>query len=219
MQDHQAMIEKVRQALGRTAPLAQAPTPPPLDETITRLVQPQSDLKQIFLAAAESMKMKTAQLSPENLAPKLIEFLRENNCHKIALADSLDRHGIPAALHNAGLEAKSWQDMTLDELYDNYDCAITDVMYAVAETGSLVIHPTAAQGRALSLVPMIHVAIVEPNNIVPDLVDLMQRLAAPDQPKSNIILITGPSKTADIEMNVVTGVHGPNIVKVFLLEA
>ena len=97
------------------------------------------------------------------------------------------------------------------------DCGITDVEYAIAETGSLVIRPHAGNGRGLSLVPMIHVAIVEPKNILPDLADLMEKLAEKERSRANVILIAGPSKTADIEMNVVTGVHGPNVVQVLVV--
>ena len=64
--------------------------------------------------------------------------------------------------------------------------------------------------------PMYHVAIVEVSQIMPDMMDLFERFAR-DPNRSNAILITGPSKTADIEMNVVTGVHGPNVVKAFVL--
>ena len=106
--------------------------------------------------------------------------------------------------------------MTLDVLYDDFDCAVTDVQYAVAETASLVIKPSPAHGRGLSLVPLYHVAVLEPKQILPDLVDLFQKLAE-EGAGSNVIMISGPSKTADIEMNVVTGVHGPNVVQVFLL--
>ena len=56
---------------------------------------------------------------------------------------------------------------------------LTDVDYAVAETGSLVIKTNAAHGRGLSLVPMFHVAVVEANQILPDMVDLFERLPTP----------------------------------------
>ena len=108
-----------------------------------------------------------------------------------------------------------WDQSTLDAAYD-LDCGVTDVYAAVAETGSLVIVPTPGHGRALSLVPPIHVAIVEPANIVPDLIDLLEKISAgPRVP--NITIITGPSKTADIEGALVTGVHGPGVVRVFLV--
>src|SRR5436309_8170387 len=97
-----------------------------------------------------------------------------------------------------------------------FDCAVTDVDYAVAESGTLVIKPSPRQGRSMSLVPMYHIALVEQHQILPDMVDLFEKLAA-DPDRSNVILISGPSKTADIEMNVVTGVHGPNVVHAFIL--
>jgi L-lactate dehydrogenase complex protein LldG len=114
------------------------------------------------------------------------------------------------------LTVKSWDELTLEELYD-YDCAVTDVDSAVAESASLVIKPKQSHGRGLSLVPMYHVAFVEEKQILPDLADLFRELAL-DADRSNVILISGPSKTADIEMNVVTGVHGPNVVNAFLVK-
>jgi L-lactate dehydrogenase complex protein LldG len=94
---------------------------------------------------------------------------------------------------------------------------VTEVDYAVAETGSLVIRHRPEHGRLLSLVPFVHVAVVEPKNFLPDLLDLMEVLRR-DGVGSGVTMISGPSKTADIEMNVVTGVHGPNVVKAFVLE-
>src|SRR5437868_5651748 len=76
----------------------------------------------------------------------------------------------------AGIEAHTWDEITLDELYNKFDCGITDVTYAVAETGTLVIRPTAQHGRGLTLVPMYHIAIVEPRQILPDLLDLFERV-------------------------------------------
>ena len=57
--------------------------------------------------------------------------------------------------------------------------------------------------------PFVHVAVVEPKNFLPDLLDLFQRLKD-EGIGGGVTMISGPSKTADIEMNVVTGVHGPN---------
>jgi L-lactate utilization protein LutC len=152
------------------------------------------------------------------LMPRMIEFLRGKQCRKLALASSglLEKLGVVDALKEAGFDARRWAEMTLDELYD-FDCGITDVYCAVAETGSLVMRASAEHGRAVSLVPPIHVAVLEPKNFVADLVDLMEKLTA-EGVGSNTVLITGPSKTADIEMQLVTGVHGPGVVKLFVLQ-
>jgi L-lactate dehydrogenase complex protein LldG len=90
------------------------------------------------------------------------------------------------------------------------------VYAAVAEVGGLVIRGTDRHGRAISLVPRVHVAILESKLLVPDLVDLFEKLSREPEP-FNSVIITGPSKTGDIEMILVTGVHGPGIVKVLLL--
>src|SRR5687768_8024278 len=79
-------------------------------------------------------------VSPDDLLPRLIAFLKEHNCRKLALPASpfLDKLKVMDGLARAGFQATRWPDMTLDALYD-YDCGITDVYAAVAETGSLVI--------------------------------------------------------------------------------
>jgi L-lactate dehydrogenase complex protein LldG len=91
------------------------------------------------------------------------------------------------------------------------------VTWAIAETGSLVIKSSAQHGRAISLVPIVHVAIVEAKNCIADLLDLMELLGK-EGVGNNVSIITGPSKTADIEGALVTGVHGPGEVQVFILQ-
>jgi L-lactate dehydrogenase complex protein LldG len=214
------VIDKVRRALGRTEPLTTPPVPPAIDESITRLARSDVDLAKLFMKRAGDLKMLVEAVSLDDLVGRITAFLREKGCKKVALPMSrlFEGLGLIDALRIAGIEATRWDQMTLDDLYDGYDCGITDVTYAVAETGSLVIKTNANHGRGLSLVPMFHVAVIEPKQFVPDLMDLFERLAK-EGAGNNVLLISGPSKTADIEMNVVTGVHGPNVVKAFVLES
>jgi L-lactate utilization protein LutC len=212
------VLDRVSRALGRTGPLMEAPVPPAIDEPLARLVHSDIGLPELFAKRAAEMKMTVDGVNVEELFEKLAAFLRENQCAKIALPVSplLDRLDLVGQLKAAGFEAKRWDAMTLDEVYD-YDAGVTDVTYAVAETGSLVIRSSAGHGRAVSLVPPVHVAVLEPKNFVPDLVDLFERLAKDGDPTS-VTIITGPSKTSDIEMTLVTGVHGPYRVHLFVLK-
>jgi L-lactate utilization protein LutC len=216
MPDH--MIEIIRRALGRTAALQSPPTPPEIPDSIARLSPREGDIPQRFAKSAADAKFLIEQITTDELPARLLEFVRLNRCEKVGISASplFDRLNIPQQFEQAGLPLHRWTDSTLDAAYD-LDCGITDVYAAVAETGSLVIRPDSSQGRALSLVPPIHVAIVEPQKIVPDLIDLLAKVAA-DHLRANVTLITGPSKTADIEGALVTGVHGPGLVQVYLLK-
>ena len=216
--DAHGVLHRVRQVLGRaSAPLETPPAPPTLPDSIVRLVASDAKLPELFAKRAGELKMLVTSVPAADATGRLVEFLRRQPIRKVALALSplLDRLGVRGAIESAGLVVKGWDEITLDEMYE-FDCAVTDVDYAVAESGTLVIKPTARHGRSMSLVPMYHVALVESSQILPDMVDLFDRLGR-DADRGNFVLISGPSKTADIEMNVVTGVHGPNVVHTFLL--
>ena len=211
------VIDKVRRALGRTAPLTTVPVPPVIDEPTARLVYSAIGLPELFMKRATDMKMLVENVRVEEVLDRTAAFLQEKKCTKVMLSDTnlLLKLGAAEHLGKAGLTVKRWSEMTADEAYD-FDAGVTEVDYAVAETGTLVIRHTPAHGRLISLVPFVHVAIVEPRLFLPDLIDLFESLKK-DGTGSGVTLISGPSKTADIEMNTVTGVHGPNIVKAFVL--
>ena len=91
------------------------------------------------------------------------------------------------------------------------DVGITSCDLAIAETGTLLMCARPGQERVASLTPPMHIAIVERRQIVPDLIDAFDWLAGLglENLPSNVTLITGPSKTGDIELQLTTGVHGP----------
>jgi L-lactate utilization protein LutC len=101
------------------------------------------------------------------------------------------------------------------------DLGISGVAYLVAETGSVVVASRPDEPRSLSLLPPVHIAVANRDQLVADLFDLFAALGpgggtAPAMP-SCLTLITGPSKTGDIEMKLVTGVHGPGELHVVLV--
>ena len=217
MSDAQTYIATVRRALGRREPVA-VPPPPGLDAKLIRTISPEENLPQRFVAQAQASGMTVTRVELDQLVDRLIALLREAGATTVALPvsmlfDSLDLAG---RLNEAGIKARRWDESTADAVFD-VDCGITDVDLAIAETGSLVIRAKPGHGRVLSLAPAIHVAVVQPRQIVPDLLDALGQLEM-DGCGSGTVVITGPSKTTDIEGNLVIGVHGPGTVHVLLLE-
>jgi L-lactate dehydrogenase complex protein LldG len=214
--DTSPVIAAVRKALGRSAPLGSKPIPPAIPEPIVRLVQSDIGLSELFAERAKANKMYVELLDADALASAVTTALQARKVKTIgyAISSLLERTGVVAALAAAGMTMRRWDQLTLDEAYD-VDCGLTDCYRAVAETGSIVIRGSSSQGRSLSLVPPLYVAVVEPKNLLPDLFDLFEQLGAQQSP--DISIISGPSKTADIEMKLVTGVHGPGVVLVFVL--
>lgn len=100
---------------------------------------------------------------------------------------------------------------------------ITGADYAIAETGSVVVVPRQGLSRLVSVVPPVHVAIVQPEEIVGTLDDLfalrrLEYVKGGGEMGSYLNFITGPSRTADIEQTIVVGVHGPREVHLVLLD-
>ncbi len=107
---------------------------------------------------------------------------------------------------------------TRDELFAA-DIGITNVHRLIAETGSVVVATSPGEPRSVSLLPPVHIAIAERSQLLPDLFDLFD-LYSPTQslPPACLTLITGPSKTGDIELRLVTGVHGPGELHVIIVD-
>jgi len=100
------------------------------------------------------------------------------------------------------------------------DVGITSCDCAIAETGTLMMCSRFGQERVASLLPPMHIAVVERQQIVPDLIDAFRLLEdrGLDQLPSNVTWITGPSKTGDIELQLTTGVHGPGKWRVIVVQ-
>lgn len=100
------------------------------------------------------------------------------------------------------------------------DIGITGVDYAIAETGSCVLLPRKGVSRVISLLPPVHIAIVRSGQVLPSLDELFtlrrQEFLTGDI-GSYLNIISGPSRSADIEYQLVTGVHGPGEVHMILL--
>jgi len=104
-----------------------------------------------------------------------------------------------------------------DSLVHQAEAGVTSCRAAVAETGSLVLWPTAAEPRLMSLLPPLHVAVLPASRLFDNLAALMEAENWAAEMPTNALLISGPSKTADIEQTLAYGVHGPKALLVLLL--
>jgi len=136
----------------------------------------------------------------------------------------------PATLAGAQL-ASAWGDgnsprlMAYDRpveemkevLVHQVQAAVTMARGGIAQTGSLVLWPTADEPRLMSLLPPIHVALVEESAIGDSLAVTMAAQGWAAGMPTNAVLISGPSKTADIEQTLAYGVHGPKELIVLVI--
>jgi L-lactate dehydrogenase complex protein LldG len=106
-----------------------------------------------------------------------------------------------------------------DRLFADIDAGLTTCRGAIAETGTLVLWPTPREPRLLSLVPPIHVCLLDFGAIWSTFAELMDAQGWVAGMPTNAVLITGPSKSADIEQTLAYGVHGPKELIVLVRES
>lgn len=99
----------------------------------------------------------------------------------------------------------------------NFDVGITKAQAGIAETGTLVLDSSVEHNRLVSLVPPVHIAILDAAKIYGTLGETLAALQTTGQELSPAItFITGPSRTADIELTLAIGVHGPKELYVII---
>ncbi len=213
-----------------------------VDAASVRRVQPTDDLAGVFSERASSVGMYVSRSTADGVGPHVANLLDTMDKPRALLESQATGAGVPSPSSRAGspsLEEKKgfrWKVLIEPSLFcrsaitsalaDRADLldpgdgdramftahvGITGVTAAVAETGSLVCGSGVDVWRGMSLIPPVHIAIVRVDQIVPDLVDLFGGLSSSRLPAS-LSIITGPSKTADIEGILITGVHGPGAV-------
>jgi L-lactate dehydrogenase complex protein LldG len=94
---------------------------------------------------------------------------------------------------------------------------ITSADYCLADTGTLVMISSREEARLISLLPPIHIAVLSRDRMLSGLDELLSVVPLPADQSSSMVLITGPSRTADIEQILVRGVHGPGEIHVVVV--
>ncbi|MES2149595.1 MAG: LUD domain-containing protein [Pseudomonadota bacterium] len=103
------------------------------------------------------------------------------------------------------------------ELFENVDAGFTVARSGIAATGTLVLAPDAGTPRTVSLVPPLHVALVYACDLHPDLHAAARAERWADAMPTNLVLVSGPSKTSDIQQTLAYGAHGPRALWVIIV--
>lgn len=104
------------------------------------------------------------------------------------------------------------------ELFNDTPASLTGTLGAIAATGSLILWPTREEPRLMSLVPPVHFAILKASEVYDNFYEVQQQQQWAGGMPTNALLVSGPSKTADIEQVLAYGAHGPKDLIVLILE-
>ena len=198
---------------------------------------------QVSTPAPDTRPSRTPSLSKEKRIARFIE--RQNAVHGEVhqvprdqwsdwIATELPKRGLNCLLAGSGeigsqLSQQNLPDIKLSlydkqieqwqsELFNEVDVAITSSRCAIAETGTLVLWPDADEPRLMSLVPPVHIALLDVDKLYQTFAEVIATEKWSNGMPTNTLLISGPSKTADIEQTLAYGIHGPKQLITLLLQ-
>ena len=215
-------MDRVRAALRGDGPRRESgappPAPPAFDEDLVRLVDQTADLVERFLAKATDAGAHVHRATRATLSECVRDILDEIGCESVTVsAAGPARADILAAAREAGCVVIDERARPALDAHYEADAGITDVEAALAESGTIIVSSGPGRNRGSFLVPPVHVAVLQAGDILPDMIDYWRRRPEGGALPAATVFITGPSKTADIEGILVTGVHGPRAVHVVIV--
>lgn len=161
--------------------------------------------------------------SIDSAAEHIARIVLERKAKTVVAADAevVERIDLPKRLRSAGITyVTEASDADLRAIAIDAGIGVSGVDYALADTGTLVLLARKGQPRSISLVPPVHIALVKAEQVVHGLDDLFGLLRSEkgvNDLGSAVTFITGPSRTADIELTLVVGVHGPQELHVVIM--
>jgi len=207
--DH--ILHKVRTALGRSAGRPPAPAPPP--RLRVEEMDAEARIAALF-AALEKLAGKTFRAASRDEARSYAASLVDGKTAVASNAPLLAECGITSL---AGVRSGFFDRDELKAACAAADVGITGADYALADTGTLFMLSSRHEARMISLLPPVHLAVVSKEKILTGLDELLTLVPIPSEVTSSMVLITGPSRTADIEQILVRGVHGPGEIHVVVV--
>jgi L-lactate dehydrogenase complex protein LldG len=178
--------------------------------------QTQTEPLEVFCKLLADNQAKVIRVAPEQVAVEIKAIIAERGFRNPIASDRALRH-YPQLEELAGTlpmgNISTWKDF----LFKNVDLGITTAAGAIANTGTLILRTGADEPRSLSLVPPAHLVLVQSSTLVNDLEMAMEQLHWNTNMPTNLVLLSGPSKTADIQQTLAFGAHGPRELYVILI--
>ena len=211
------ILHRLRAAAGLSLPASPTPCP-------TAVTSDLSQRRERFTALMRAMRTQVEIVGDQDWVDRLMSVLKGKKLQSLLCAAETD---IGRRLENRWPSQdpdlptlRSWQGAIEDfkaELF-GIDAAITSTAGAVADTGAIVLWPDSKEPRLMSLVPPLHIALLRSDLIYNSFADIIEAEDWADRMPTNALLISGPSKTADIEMTLAFGVHGPRELVVLIID-
>ncbi len=221
MSAKQNILGKLRNSLTGTTPIADnfdvdLVTQPYTYSAEQRIPQ----LRKLMEAVHTEIHLTSADAWPALLA----QLLRDRQLPSLLIAPTTP-HGQRITQHwanNPDLPTLKSYDRPMEdwkaELFNDTPASLTGTLGAIAATGSLILWPTREEPRLMSLVPPVHFALLKASQIRDNFYQVQQEFEWAQGMPTNALLVSGPSKTADIEQVLAYGAHGPKDLVVLILE-
>ena len=150
-------------------------------------------------------------------ACELERLIEEAGARRIAVSDAPLLRTLISHV-NTGAELLSEEAVLAGELFE-CEVGITSAQWAIAETGTLVLESERERHRLISLIPPVHIAVIAAQRIVATMSEALARVRGQGRGDLSraVTFITGPSRTADIELTLALGMHGPRALHVLVI--
>jgi L-lactate dehydrogenase complex protein LldG len=216
MTDRDAFLQTVRARLSdgiphsHVRPLTPDGAPPPIT-----YAGEDRDPVTVFKEAARSAGATVEEV--DDAAAFVTALCTDQGVRRAVVSTDPECAGVAEALERLGIAVVRIGDLEGTAVAE---IGITGAVYGFALTGTLVVDSARAGGRTASLLPPLHVALLRREAILPDAGAFLRHLdeTLPDGLPSNLVFVTGPSRSADIELQLTVGVHGPRDLRIGLLK-
>lgn len=176
-------------------------------------------LVQPFIKAARAWRAEVLEADVPSWPQAVRQALAQRGCQQVlvgrssALQPELDLALDGCAVRRFDASLQSCKQ----EIFGQMQASVTSTAAGIADTGTLVLWPGPDEPRTLSLIPPVHVAVLMASRLYASLPAAMAALQPQAHMPSNLLLITGPSKTADIQQVLAYGAHGPKELIIVLV--